>query len=773
MQTKNLVLFFVLSTVTVIGWTVAQSYFFPPKRPPIEKLAAETWPWAGQSRNAQRVVVSQLSAAAVANGLSADPVIGVTAEIARLQTHPPQFEKKVEKPPEVVVEPPPVARAEDIPFGDDSFKLRVKLSPLGASVREVILSQFQAADEYGLPMWQDGNKHVPVPLHLVPAFRITEMKDNQIDYDRRLPFYHYRLYHYEKPDDRNPVDTLGKIAWKVVKKPDHPGADPQVAVFEADVPGQNVVITKTFTLGKGDYHVGLSVKVRARSGGTKENFRYQLTGSHGLPIEGVWYTYTYRNPLIGSVDRGGSGWRELEDIREIAFWGGGEQHARGDKMFRYAGIAVQYFASIVVVDNEQAPGVADNFIEKVRTTIEGEPNLQKPFLDDFTVRLMTEPLSLESGEIEHKYLLYNGPVKVRLLGHLTGDKAVDPQLVARYEDKLQLNTLTDYHSPGKMGKFSSQIGLTWLIIKFTNLIHELISYIHEVIPWYGLCIIGVTVLVRGCMFPISRKQAKNSMDMQEKMAKLNPEIKKLQEKYKDDMAGLNQARTELYLRHGINPLSTLGGCALLFAQMPVFLGLYYALQESIHFRLDSFLWMPNLAAPDMLSHFFGPVEVIPWISRPADMGSFIYLGPFFNLLPIVAVSLMIVQQKMMTPPPQDEQQEMQQKMMKYMMVVFGLMFYKVAAGLCIYFIASSLWGLTERKMLPKKKPASGEAPAAAPPPSTSKTGRLPKVGTETNGGVFQRLKDRWGEVLKSAAKQGQARREDAGPKRKKKKDSGA
>jgi hypothetical protein len=73
---------------------------------------------------------------------------------------------------------------------------------------------------------------------------------------------------------------------------------------------------------------------------------------------------------------------------------------------------------------------------------------------------------------------------------------------------------------------------------------------------------------------------------------------------------------------------------------------------------------------------------------------------------------MIAQQKMMTPPPADEQQAMQQKMMKYMMVFFGLMFYKVAAGLCVYFIASSVWGFCERKLLPKTKaPAVGETSA--------------------------------------------------------------
>src|SRR5262249_53482293 len=142
-------------------------------------------------------------------------------------------------------------------------------------------------------------------------------------------------------------------------------------------------------------------------------------------------------------------------------------------------------------------------------------------------------------------------------------------------------------------------------------------------------------------------------------------------------------------------------------QMPVFLGLYYALQESIYFRLAPFLWIKNLAAPDMLLHW-GPN--IPLISMPVWLPLLGQTGPllgsYLNLLPIFAVALMIMQQKLLTPPPADEQAEMQQKLMKYMMIFFGFMFYKVAAGLCIYFIVSSGWGLVERKLLPKAKPVT-------------------------------------------------------------------
>ena len=247
------------------------------------------------------------------------------------------------------------------------------------------------------------------------------------------------------------------------------------------------------------------------------------------------------------------------------------------------------------------------------------------------------------------------------------------------------------------------IGWTWLLIKTTNLMHAVLDWLHSFLPNYGICILCLTVMVRGLLFPISRHQAISGADLQAKMAVLTPEIKVLKEKYQGDFRGFSQAQQELYRKHNVNPLAGLAGCLPLVLQMPIFMGLYYALQESIHFRLEPFwpLWIKNLAAPDMLI-WWG--EQIPWISRPEDQGGFLYLGPFFNLLPVIAVSFMIVQQKMIMPPPTDEAQEMQQKMMKFMMIFMGVFFYKVAAGLCVYFIASSCWGLCERKLLPKRQP---------------------------------------------------------------------
>jgi YidC/Oxa1 family membrane protein insertase len=79
------------------------------------------------------------------------------------------------------------------------------------------------------------------------------------------------------------------------------------------------------------------------------------------------------------------------------------------------------------------------------------------------------------------------------------------------------------------------------------------------------------------------------------------------------------------------------------------------------------------------------------------------LGPYFNILPIITIFLFLWQQQKMMPPPADEQAAMQQKMMKFMMIFMGILFYKVASGLCVYFIASTLWGLAERQFLPKSQ----------------------------------------------------------------------
>jgi YidC/Oxa1 family membrane protein insertase len=844
-QTKKIVIFVVSMALCLVAWYGLKYWMFQPPPPPAPVEARLAAALLSQSDGGFGQGIAQ--AAALWN-----------AEAKHSAESKPEEKPDDAAPPPVVAEKPPPAPDKLRTLGDISrtskFHIRAVLTPRGGGVLSVVLNKFQQADALGRPVTEpDGS---PTPLKLVPE-------------DPTNPSCQLLHFDVNKKDDDKPYDTLAKADWTgsadgktepEVVTDTVDGRERQSVTFWAPLV-QGFQIAKTYSLAEGDYHLGLEVKVKRLAGPSLDPdktlpFRYQLTGAHGLPVEGWWYTNTFRNTLIGQVDsKTGYVSRDLQDLRQTMSREGGDAVDRQQGyVIRYAGVAVQYFASVIVVDPKQekqdivahvrstletavVKGVVqtidtrhntfelvradNNKIEKFRiredekaelfgeglhegmktavvyTTggYEGEKDYpeyahklldeaqtQPLWEDDVTVRVATEPIELKpGGEVVHKYLLYNGPVKTMLLSQMGGVEAVRPELVNHYLYDLNLDTLTDYQSNNWFGNYiTGPLRISYLLIQITNVMHTVLWGLHYYagIP-YIVCIMILTLMVRGVMFPVSRKQAMTSLRMQE----LAPELKKLKEKFPDDKQAMGAAQMELYRKHGIHPLGT---CWMLLLQMPIFMGLYYSLQESIHFRLAgvSSYWMPNLAAPDMLVYWSNN---IPFISQPEYYGWVFYLGPFLNVLPILAVSLMLVQQKWTMPPPTDEQQEQQQKMMKYMMIFMGVMFYKVASGLCIYFIASSIWGFVERRMLPKRKPgappteskpgvlarllppksANGTAVTTGPketfssrffqeePRGKTKRGkrRQAKAGkADDNGSMWQRLRAWWEDVLEQAQK---------------------
>jgi YidC/Oxa1 family membrane protein insertase len=803
MQQKNWLLFFVLTLLLIVGWGSLSNYLWSPQRKPANKPVVTK----NETEQAKNAEVKKAGDKSKADDKKAGDK--VKADDKKAAEDKKSARKKEDTSVADLQQLPQTPENKLIPLGsperDSRFHLFAQIDPRGAGVRGLWCNKYQAADDMGRPEWANAEKTEPKLLELISA------KANA-----QSPSFLTFAFDVNAPKDNQPLDTLARLNWTVVERDSDEVDGRRRAWVALRAETQGVVVTKTYSLTEGDYHLGLSVKMRRKDGGDKAiKFRYQMTGAHGLPVEGKWYTNIFRNALIAWIDKKtGTVTRDLQDLRDISRWSGGNLLPRqGDNALLYAGIVNPYFASVIVVDNKQT---GRDFLDRVRPTLEttltrgeivsvaedrssfvlktdkgteqtfylpkharvkfregsryavrhhtascSERNGEYPeiatkvepepiappglWVDDITVRVTTEEIELKGEhEVEHKYLLYQGPVKVSQLFPPPGlspkpleQGGVPLELLARYHDELHLNTLTDYHSPGFMGRFANFIYFTDLVVKCTNVMHAILGYLHAVISNYGLCIIVLTILVRGLMFPLSRKQALMSVRMQE----LQPEMKKIQEKYKDDPQARSLAMWEFQRKNGINPL---GSCWVLLLQMPIFMGLYFALQESTHFRLAEFwpTWITNLAAPDMVWSWG---ERVPFISRVQDYGSFHYLGPYFNLLPVIAVALMIVQQKMITPPPTDEQQAMQQKLMKYMMIVIGLMFYKVAAGLCLYFIASSAWGFCERKLLPKKKTEA--AADTSPPSGESYFGKLlrqargeqvttgPATGVSTNGGV--------------------------------------
>ena len=334
-----------------------------------------------------------------------------------------------------------------IGHGDKPYNLQVMFNSLGGSVQQVILSQFKEANREGLEAKnRDGT---PRLLHLVPGIKIkrapTVRGQNAIDLN--LPELHegayerliadeimnepsFLLFHYDRPGDERPLLTLGNKKWNYLKDQSviDCDADEQKVVFQTELgEPHNLSITKTFTLKRNEYHIGLKIDFKRLPGKSSPyQFRYQLTGAHGLPIEGEWYTSTYRNAMMGSSDDRGNTTREFSDAASIRRTEGSDRWIhRAKEHIDYAAVATQYFASAIAVDDEQANR---NFIEFVRATpadahppvkrfVKGQPPEYFDFLDDITVRAISEAFNPDEN-VTHKYLLYHGPVKVRLLRQL-------------------------------------------------------------------------------------------------------------------------------------------------------------------------------------------------------------------------------------------------------------------------------------------------------------------------------------------------------------------
>ncbi|MFN9789434.1 MAG: YidC/Oxa1 family insertase periplasmic-domain containing protein, partial [Pirellulaceae bacterium] len=276
--------------------------------------------------------------------------------------------------------------------------------------------------------------------------------------------------------------------------------------------------------------------------------------------------------------------------------------------------------------------------------------------------LDTLPVEVAAGaEHKRKYLLFAGPK--------------DPELLDRYG----LGDLVYY------GWFK------WWAKPLSWILHTLYAIVRN----YGIAIVLLTVLVRSLLFPLTRRASLNA----QKMQTLQPEIKRINELYKNDFERRAKETRELYRKHNFNPAS---GCLPLFIQIPIMIGLYRAVSVDVQLRqqplIPGFDWCSNLAGPDMLLNW--STWMPDWIAGKGTG----WFGPYLNLLPIITVTLFIIQQKVLMPKATDEQQQMAQTMMMYMTIFMGVMFFKVPAGLCIYFITSSIWSLVERHMVKKFAP---------------------------------------------------------------------
>ncbi len=208
----------------------------------------------------------------------------------------------------------------------------------------------------------------------------------------------------------------------------------------------------------------------------------------------------------------------------------------------------------------------------------------------------------------------------------------------------------------------------------------LMNKLYSVIPNYGIAIIILTLLIKIVLWPLGSKSYKSMSEMK----RIQPLMKEIREKHKNDKKKMNEEVMGLYKTYKINPL---GGCLPMVVQLPVFFALYRMLYQAIELRhAPFFLWIVDLSAPDRLGHF--AIDHIPFMEPPYGI----------PVLTIIMGASMLLQQKM-SPPMGDPTQA---KMMMFMPVIFTFIFINFSSGLVLYWLVNNILSIGQQYYIQKK-----------------------------------------------------------------------
>ncbi len=239
----------------------------------------------------------------------------------------------------------------------------------------------------------------------------------------------------------------------------------------------------------------------------------------------------------------------------------------------------------------------------------------------------------------------------------------------KQEPTTFLGKLNDFFFYDSKSRFVDAIDWGWFFF-LTKPIFEILVAIKNVVGNMGVAIILLTVLFKTLLFPLAYK----SYVSMSKLKKLQPEMKKIQERAGDDRQKMQMEMMGLYKKEKVNPAA---GCLPIFLQIPIFFSLYKVLMNTIEIRHAPFVgWIQDLSAPDPTSLFnlFGLI--------PYEVPAFLLIG-FWPIL--MGVSMWI--QQMLNPAPADP---MQEKIFNLLPLVFTFMLGTFASGLVIYWFANNV-----------------------------------------------------------------------------------
>jgi YidC/Oxa1 family membrane protein insertase len=386
-------------------------------------------------------------------------------------------------------------------------------------------------------------------------------------------------------------------------------AKPQSLNYHAQL--GELELTEEVSAGKEPYSLEMVLRVRNKSEGPQSLAPgLRLSGQEPPPKPSTGLGFLSRGPaieLMTPLYRMGTTVIRAQNVKKLGIF----QEQTGD--ISWVGLADRYFlrailARSVTTQNAVAYGKKDDWV---------------------FAEFRYPPATLGPGEErEFPFTLYLGPK--------------DPTYLNEFA-ALDLGKAIDYG---------------WFSVVARPILKSL-KFFYSFLGNWGLAIILLTILIKLLLYPLTRK----SMASMKGMQALQPQLKELREKYKDDKERLNMETMNLFKRHKVNPM---GGCLPMVIQMPIYIALYKVLYNATElYHAPFFGFYRDLAAPD----------------------------PYY-ILPVLLGVAMLAQQKM-TPSTGDEAQ---QKMMMFMPIMFSFFMLFLPVGLTLYIFVNTLMTVVQQYM---------------------------------------------------------------------------
>ncbi len=371
-----------------------------------------------------------------------------------------------------------------------------------------------------------------------------------------------------------------------------------------------VKVVKTYEFTRGDYLIKLQQRIENHSDKDWKGTQYRQL-QRSKPLKKTRFLYTYTGAVVYNDD---------VKYEKVKFDNMVKEPFRLESKGGWIAMLEHYFLSAWIAK----PGETNLMYSLANT--KRSPNT-------YTIGMRSAPMMVAAGS----------------QGSFDSELFVGPKIVNRLQEIAPgLDLTVDYGALTFISK-----PLYWILAFFSDLTGN-----------WGVAIILLTLLVKGLFFKLSEK----SFTSMARMRKVSPRLKALKERYGDDRAAMNKAMMEMYKTEKINPL---GGCLPMVVQMPVFIGLYWALLEAVSLRQAPFFWwIQDLSAPD----------------------------PYY-ILPVLYCISMIVQQKLSPSPMTDP---IQAKMMMALPIVFGVFFAFFPSGLVLYWVSNNTLTIAQQWVITRR-----------------------------------------------------------------------